>query len=111
MLRLRESPEQQPVAAQRALVGTLTAETAEKPGGISSAMSFGRWVTQKPRKGAISGAEILTVGILRIFHHVRIFCWDKEKKDQTITNDSDPERPGRRGDGIRECPTEAVPGQ
>lgn len=59
----------------------------------------------------ISGAEILTVWILCIFHHVRIFCWNKEKKDQTITNDSDPERPSRRGKRIRECPTEAVPGQ
>lgn len=33
-------------------------------------------------KAVISVAQILTVWILCVFHHARIFCWNKEKKDQ-----------------------------
>lgn len=63
-------------------------------------MSFGRWMTQKPQNGAISGAEILTVWILHIFHHVRIFCWNKEKKDQAITNLATRKDPAGEGRGL-----------
>lgn len=33
-------------------------------------------------QAVVSVAEILTVWILRVFHHARIFCWSKEKKGQ-----------------------------
>lgn len=36
----------------------------------------------KTQKGVIIMTEILTVWILCVFHHARIFCWNKENKDQ-----------------------------